>query len=478
MSFIAEGGMRPIAPKAIDRRFVVVHTIRGNARPTAMKRLSIPMRLTILYGGLLFLALALSGAAVVTLLHYRLYQRLDESLDRRLRGVETFLRRETTAETAHVIPTELAEYASTQPEGNLIEVRLRSGRLLLRAQPVTPPSLTRTRQFSLYGQVFQTRASASLQPIEDSVQEMVYVFIGLAPVLMLFIAVAGYWISRRTLKPVDEITTAARSIGAANLGERLAVPASGDELSRLAEAWNEMLGRLDESFARMQQFTADAAHEFRTPLTGLRMTAELALRRQRASDEYREALLQILKISERMVRLNERLLALARGQDPPPGNAFGRVDMVDLVEGVLDEMEALFATKKLDVRLMADQPVITEADADGIRRLVTVLLENAQEYTASGGKINVSVRETSAGAELEVADTGCGIQEQALPRIFDRFYRVDPSRDRRTGGDGLGLAIARQIALAHHGTLEAASTPGAGATFLMRLPAQGRTPER
>ena len=278
-----------------------------------MERFSIRARLTVIYGGLLFLALVLSGAAVVTLLRHRLLQHLDQALDRRLKGVEDFLVRETNEATAGMIPLELEEYASTQPEGHLIEVRDERGRLILRSDPAPYPARTRTREFTLYGQRLKTRASASLEPIADSVEEIGYLLLGSLPILMVLIGITGYWISSRSLQPVDEMTRAARSISERSLGERLSVPRSKDELSRLAEAWNEMLGRLEESFSRMRRFTADAAHEFRTPLTGLRTTAELALRRNRNPEGYREALSQVVTISERMNHLCDSLLALARG---------------------------------------------------------------------------------------------------------------------------------------------------------------------
>lgn len=431
-------------------------------------------RLTFIYGGLLFLGLLLAGGAVVTLLRYRLLQRLDESLDRRLQGVEAFLHRETAPDTTHMIPAELEEYASTQPEGHLIEVRDEHGHLLLGSEPVPSPSRARTREFALYGHVFHSKASGSLRPIDESVQEIGFLLLYSTPILLVFIGASGYWITSRTLRPVDEMTKAARSIGVANLGERLAVPRSRDELSRLAEAWNEMLDRLDHSFSRMRRFTADAAHEFRTPLTGLRTTAELALRRQRDPAEYREALSQVVAIADRMNHLSDGLLAVARGEDPPAIRISGQVDLASLVRGVVAEMDSVFALKRIEIRLTpSERLILPHADAEAIRRLVAVLLDNAQKYTPSGGKVRIRIQENAAEVQLEVSDTGCGIPEESLTRIFDRFYRIDPSRDRETGGYGLGLAIAQQIARSHNGHIEASSKLGAGATFRVRLPRNG-----
>jgi heavy metal sensor kinase len=432
--------------------------------------LPIRLRLTLIYGGLLFLGLVLSGTAVVTLLRQRLTARLDAALDDRLRGVETFLIRETTPETAGLIPKELAEYASTQPEGHLIDIRDSHGRVLLQGGAIPSPARTRQRSFTLYGERYQTKAAASEEPIAESVKEIRFLLVWSSPVLLVFIGLTGYWISSRSLRPVDEMTRAARSIGALDLSGRLPAPPARDELSRLAEAWNEMLERLDESFTRMQRFTADAAHELRTPLAALRTTAQLALRRPREAREYREALEQVVAISERMNQLAESLLAMARGEHPCPSPVFARVDLASLVRGLAAEMQPLFAERKLE--LQVDVPaaaVYFDADAEGLRRLLAVLLDNALKYTQDG-KVSVALRESEGGYALTVSDTGPGIPEEALDRIFDRFFRVDPSRDRQTGGHGLGLAIARQIARAHHGQLEASSVEGEGSTFRLSLP--------
>lgn len=436
-----------------------------------MQALPLRTRLTLVYGGLLFLALAISGIAVVTLLRYRLTIRMDAALDHRLQGVENFLIRETTVATEHMIPVELEEYASTQPEGHYLEVLDEQGKVLLKSAPVLAPARSREKSFSIYGKTYRTKASASEEPIIDSIQEIVFLLLGSSPVLLVLIGLTGYWISSRSLRPVDEMTQAARSIGANNLNGRLPVPHTRDEISRLAEAWNEMLGRIEESFVRMQRFTADAAHEFRTPLAALRTTADLSLKRERDPEEYREALTQVSVIAERMNQLAEGLLSIARGDHAPARQTMERVDFISLVRGVTTEMRPLFDDKdlRLDVNLPS-KAVYIQVEADGLRRIVAILLDNALKYSYTGGNVALTVGQDSQGLILEVSDTGSGIPPESLNRIFDRFYRVDSSRDRKSGGYGLGLAIAQQIARAHQGHIVASSIVGKGSRFRLTLP--------
>lgn len=436
------------------------------------KTLPLRTRLTVVYSALLFLAMAVLGIGCMTLLRYRLTARMDAALDHRLKGVENFLIRETTISTEHLIPLELAEYASTQPEGHYIEVTGASGERLLKSDAVLHPARNRETTFTIYGKTYHAKASASAEPIADSVQEIGLLFLGLSPVLLILIGFSGYWLSKRSLEPVDEMMRAARSISAANLSGRLAVPQTRDEISRLAQAWNEMLARLEESFSRIQRFTADAAHEFRTPLAALRTTADLSLKQERDPQEYREALTQVRTIADRMNQLAEGLLAVARGDDSPTRNSdVELVDFSSIVREVTNEMEPLFEDR--DLRLSVNVPsdhVAIKADSDGLRRIVAVLLDNALKYSLPEGVVTLLVGQDVDNVTLEVTDTGRGIPPGSVSRIFDRFYRVDASRDRKSGGYGLGLAIAQQIAKAHGGQITASSVLGKGSTFKLTLP--------
>ena len=308
-----------------------------------------------------------------------------------------------------------------------------------------------------------------MESVEESVEEIRFLLLWSSPLLLALIGFSGYWLSSRSLRPVDEMTRAARTIGAGDLSARLVVPGGRDEITRLAEAWNEMLGRLEESFARLQRFTADAAHELRTPLAALKTTAELSLRRSRQSEEYREALQQVVQISDRIQALVETLLAIARGQVPTIGVAETVVDLGALIDDLAVEMQPLMDDRRLSFQVQT-KSVFAEVNSDGVRRIVAILLDNAMKYTSAGGTVSVAVGEAGDRFEISVTDTGAGIPEAELSRIFERFYRVDASRDRKTGGFGLGLAIARQLAQGHGGDIIATSTEGAGSQFVLKLP--------
>jgi len=432
--------------------------------------LSIRIRLTLLYSGLLFVSLILFGASATWLLRHRLTERVHESLAKEISGFKDHLRRETTAKSrAEHIQREIAEYAGFQPEGNLMAVWDRVGNVLLQSKPAPIPSITQEEIFIINGQMYRVRAAAALAPVEASLSELRWLLTALAPILLLLTGAVGYWISSRALAPVDGMTRAARSIGLDDLSRRVAVPSSSDELSRLAEAWNEMLARLEDSVARIQRFTADAAHELRTPLTALRTTAELAVRRQRESSEYRESLQQVVNISKRMSNLVDELLTLARGDTATAGKGLGIVDLTAVARSVCHEMQPLFASKGVELAVNLTEQAPAGGDMAGLKRLLTSLVENALKYTAATGRVNVSVRQQGSEQVMEVADTGCGIPPELLPHIFDRFYRVDSSRDRRSGGYGLGLAIAQQIAQFHNSEIEVESVAGKGSCFRLRL---------
>jgi len=300
---------------------------------------------------------------------------------------------------------------------------------------------------------------------------------GTVPGVLAIACFGGYWLSRRALAPVDQMTAAAQEIGIANLSRRLMVPPARDELRRLAETWNSMLARLEAAVTRLTQFTADASHELRTPLALIRTTAELALRRPRSTDEYREALTRIHTEAATMTQLVEDLLALARADAQADRLPLEAVELASVLQSVKEMGQSAVAQKNLDFHADIAGPCLVLGHAPALRRLFWALVDNAIKYTPAQGSVHVYLRVQEGQAIVEVRDTGIGMSPEVQAHIFERFYRADPARGRDAGGHGIGLSLAREIASQHQAELSVQSAPGEGSTFrvvLAALPAGSR----
>jgi len=286
--------------------------------------------------------------------------------------------------------------------------------------------------------------------------------------LLLIAMAGGYWISRRALRPVDRISAAARSIGIRNLSERLPVTHSSDELQRLAETCNAMLERLEVAVRKLKQFTADASHELRGPLSLTRTIAEVAQRQPNTDEESRASFQEIANASANAAKLLEDMLELARTDAEPLDIALESVELSPIVEDVCSMARKLAQQRGIRVTLVvkAPQAMTVLGHAPSLRRMIWILLDNAIKYTPASGCIDVSLRDGNGTAILEVADTGIGISESDLPHIFDRFYRADPSRS-EVEGSGLGLAIAKWIADLHHAQIHVQSRRDIGSAFTL-----------
>jgi signal transduction histidine kinase len=284
--------------------------------------------------------------------------------------------------------------------------------------------------------------------------------------LLFFASLGGYFLSARALKPIDQITKTAQQIaGGEDLSARINLPDSGDEVSRLALTFDAMLARLDDAFRREHQFTADASHELRTPLAAMQAILSVVREGNRPKAEYRQALNDLAEETSRLRGMTEDLLRLARGENKETV-VQERVILSELLHDVVDSLRPLAVTKGLELRCRIQKDLILLGDTDALIRLFVNLLDNAIKFTEHGS-ILVSTHSTATEYIVEVADTGTGISPHHLPHIFDRFYRVDQARS--SAGVGLGLAIARQIAQAHGGSLEARSVLGKGSTFIVHI---------
>jgi two-component system heavy metal sensor histidine kinase CusS len=295
-------------------------------------------------------------------------------------------------------------------------------------------------------------------------------------------ALAGYWIARRGLRPVREVTAMARRIRPATLGERLGTAGLPAELLALADTFNAMLDRLEDSFGRMARFSADIAHELRTPVNNLRGEAEVALGKPRSPEEYREALGSCLEECDRLARLIDSLLFLARAESPKTQVERERLDVGRELGAVQAFYEA--AATEAGIRLSVVEPggLFAELNRPLFQRAVGNLVANALAHTSPGGAVTLSASRDGAAVHVEVADDGCGIDPAHLPYLLDRFYRVDASRTSSTkpglrkgdgGGVGLGLAIVKVIAELHGGGVAVTSEVGRGTRARLRFPAAG-----
>ena len=294
------------------------------------------------------------------------------------------------------------------------------------------------------------------------------------PLLVILASLLGYWLGGHALAPVNRIIQSAKEVGVQSLSRRLELPRAKDELRRLTETLNAMLDRIESSVKRITQFTADASHDLRTPLSLIRTNAELALRRQRSESEYRTALSRILAASEESAQLIEHLLALARSDVGATQLNLELAPLLPVLQGVCQQARLWAQAKGIDFRdPLSTEPLALRMDAPAMQRLLLTLLDNAVKYTPAGGTVRLRAYSDERYAIVEIADSGIGIADSDLPHIFDRFYRADQTRSREVPGSGLGLAIARWIADGHNATIDVESSLGNGALFRVRAPLAG-----
>jgi len=307
---------------------------------------------------------------------------------------------------------------------------------------------------------------ASLDNVQEALARLRQALLLGSPLLALAAAFGGYFLAARALAPIDQITRTARRISAEDLSRRLDLPATNDEVGRLAATFDGMLARLDDAFRRERQFTADASHELRTPLAAMQAILSVTRAQRRSPEDYEAALADLADETDRLRGLTEDLLRLARGETPPEGVS-EEIDLSTLLDDVADSLRPLAEAKGL--ALICDVPagLAVTGDRDALIRLFVNLLDNAVKYTARGS-VTVAARAGVGGLQVTVADTGSGMAAEDLPHVFDRFYRADQGRTEH--GTGLGLAIARQIAQGHGGALTVESTPNMGSIFTVSLP--------
>ncbi|MDX8410333.1 MAG: ATP-binding protein [Mariprofundaceae bacterium] len=312
----------------------------------------------------------------------------------------------------------------------------------------------------------------------SAVFELMYIVGGLLGLLSIIIsAYTSYALARKALGPINEITETAEVVSAGDLTRRLKSFSQDQEITLLIRMLNKMFDRLEASFKAQQRFTADASHELRIPLTVLKGDIEVTLRRKRTPEEYEHMLRQKLEIIERMERIVNGLLTLAKADTGTLELHQKQVDLSLLLEEVGQHHLGLFSGKNLDLELNIEDEVYVTGDEDRLGQVIFNLLNNAYKHTPKDSTISLNLSVSGDMATVEVIDQGEGIAPDHLPHLFERFYRADSDRNRAAGGAGLGLAITKRIVEAHNGGIEVESS-STGTCFRLQLPMSGSNPQQ
>jgi heavy metal sensor kinase len=468
---------------------------------------SLSFRLVIWYAGVLTVVFVLLGALTFVSLRHYLEANVLDNQQRRARQIAATLVAGASRGSEAAIGTQVEDlyspesndrfiritradgtvvYASGAPRGEAFDpsrvpplpggdatattrkVPLGQGSLLIAAAPAT----------GVDGSRYRVEVGTSAAPLEATLRRLLGMLAVGLPLTVSVAVAGGFVLVKRALDPVERIARKAEEISQHNLSERLPVVQSGDELERLSVSLNHMISRLQESIDGSKQFVADASHELRTPLSVMRGELESLAQDPRLGRETREALGSVLEEVERLAEIVESLFALSRLDAGEASAEWRRFDLAELAATTAEQM-SLLATDK-DVNVACDSPagVMVEGDPARLKQVIVNLLDNAIKYTPAGGRVRLSVRPEQGFALLEVADDGIGIPAEALPQVFNRFFRVDGSRSREQGGAGLGLAIVKSICAAHGADIEVVSTVGRGSTFRLRQPLAGDAPAR
>ncbi len=455
-----------------------------------LRPLHVRTRLTLWYAAILAGALALYCGVTLFLLSVSLRRQLDSDLHAEYEEAEDHI------DAAPGGAVRILEWHGPGGEHpNLAEIWSTDGALLYRSAGLGPEGLgpppepqrrgpsvasaaltdgtrlrLRTGSRRVAGQRVVLRVAIDESGIENERRRLALGLLLGLPVAVAIAGAGGHWFARRALAPLDAMARQAERLTAETLGERLPVGNPDDELGRLARAFNASLSRIEDSFAQLRRFTADASHELRTPLTAIRTVGEVALQEPRDPERHREAVGSMLEEADRLCRLVDSLLVLSRAD---AGRALQRqgLSLFQIVEDSVSLLETLAEEKNQRIERTGDATLHLDADPLLLRQALINVVDNAIKYSPEGATIRVAVGRNEAGeAVVDVVDEGPGIPREHLPRVFERFYRVDSGRSREKGGAGLGLAIARWAVEGHGGRIEVRSEEGRGSVFRLTLP--------
>ena len=456
-----------------------------------MRHTSIRLRLTFWYGAMLSAILIAFSGSVYLLMRHHLLVLTDAGLAEELT--------ELADEVAHAPSPAALGPRYAQHEGYELQISNPEGRVLFRGDRIASTGLPLAERIDAGGGAacetvvlarlgrmrlaarriaspsgpLVIQAATSMGPFDEASRELLTVLLITGTSAVSASIGVGYLLARKSLAPVDRMVAEAAEITATRLDRRLEVPQAKDELARLARTLNDMIERLERSFTRVRRFTADAAHELRTPLAVIRTSVEVALREPRSPVSDRRVFEDLLEEADRLGRIVSQLLDLCREDHGIPTSSHQLIRLDELAHEITDLMQV--AAEEKGLRLAVDEfpPCRVRGDEDRLRQLLINLLDNAIKYTPAEGSVTVHGATFAGSARIEVIDTGSGISREHLPHVFERFYRADASRCREIDGTGLGLAICRSIAEAHRGQLWVESEAGCGTKVVLVLPREG-----
>jgi heavy metal sensor kinase len=464
-----------------------------------MTPVTLRTRLTLSYAAVLVLFLAALAVAYYHLFARQLDVDATTDLSELTRGVHGYLRFQEGTPSLEYDHDDPEQAAFVQEATHFYQVyEAGTGRLLTQSEAIEPLGLHYTpaevRAFVAHpttfdiqtdrrrirfsnsviapatGEVYLVQVGVPLDARDAALRRLVALLTWSLPVGLVAVLGIGRWMAGRALAPIAAFAATARTIGIDDLHRRMPVRGAGDELDAVADAFNDVVARLQRAVAEMRQFSAAMAHEIRTPLAAIRAGMELSLTVRRSREEHRQAIASQLDEVDRLTRLLAHLLTLARAEAGEISIAHNRVELAALARFVVDTVEPVAQAKGIALTCECTDDVEIMGDRGWMERLLLNLVDNAIKFTNPGGLIIVDVARTGNTASLAVHDSGIGIAADALPNVFDRFYRADVSRSPATDGAGLGLTLVKWIADRHGAAIDVASRPGYGSTFTVKLP--------
>lgn len=460
-----------------------------------IKHVSISVKLTFLYAAMLLGILLFTSLLTIASLYHVLYTQAEKDITLSANSLTRYLVADNPVDQ-HLLKENLlvpgvilkildnqnnlildsAPYLSSNPElqGNEAGGQDLLEFILLKSNKLRVIDIGHTYYYYVThsvqqgGHIYQLQLMKALTEQTHFLQTLIKILAATNSIGLLIALLSGIFISRKILRPLRNITSTAQEIEITDLGKRIQVSSSGDELHELAETFNHMLSRLQTGFEQQRRFVSDASHELRTPITVISGYANMLDRWGKQDPSALEEGLDAIKSeAANMNSIIEKLLFLARADQGKQVINKTRLALAPLIETIIQETRMI--APHHHIVLDQNDPATVDADGAAIKQMVRIFIENSINYTPSGGTIRIASRQTGQHLEITIIDTGIGIPKEDQSKVFDRFYRVDQSRSKSTGGTGLGLSIARWIAQQHGSIIHLTSTPGEGTNVTLRL---------